>query len=73
MKVVFTSVFQSEAIVVKSLLESAGIEAEMLVDGMLEMNPLFSMEMKGVQVVVPDVSAEDALAVVSDFRAHKKE
>jgi hypothetical protein len=72
MKTVFASTFQEESVVVKSLLESAGIEAEIIVDGMLDINPLFVMDMKGAQVFVSDGQEGDALAVVRDFRLNKE-
>lgn len=71
MKTVFTAVFQDEAIVLKSLLESAGIEAQLMVDKMLDVNPYFVMDVKGVKVIVPDGQEADALAIVADFRAHR--
>ena len=71
MKTVFASTFQEDAVVVKSLLESAGLQAEIFVDGMLDINPLFVMDMKGAQVRVPDDEEEDALSVVVDFRKNK--
>lgn len=68
---IFTSVFQDEAIVVKSLLESAGLKPQVLVDGMLDVNPFFNVDVKGVRVYVSDAEAEDARAVVADFVANK--
>jgi hypothetical protein len=68
---VFTAVFQDEALVVKSLLESAGLSPEMLADGMLDVNPLFTVDIKGLRVCVPDGEAEDAAAIVADYRARK--
>lgn len=68
---VFVSVFQDEALVVKSLLESAGLSPEMIVDGMLDVNPLFSVDITGVRVCVNDGEAEDAKAVVDDFNARR--
>ena len=68
---VFVSVFQDEAIVVKSLLQSAGLDPEMIVDGMLDINPLFSVDIKGVRVCVTEEEAEDALAIVADYESRK--
>jgi hypothetical protein len=68
---VFASVFQNEALVVKSLLESAGLSPQMLVDGMLDVNPLFNVDIKGVRVCVPDDEGADAMAIVADFSANK--
>ncbi|HOV95086.1 MAG TPA: DUF2007 domain-containing protein [Spirochaetales bacterium] len=72
MKTVFAAAFQEDAIVVKSLLESAGIPAEMMTDSMLDVNPFYSINVKGVSVVVPDEYEQDALAIVRDFEARKK-
>jgi hypothetical protein len=68
---VFASIFQDEAVVVKSLLESAGLAPELIVDGMSDANPLFSMDIKGARVCVADDEAEDAAAIVADFRSRK--
>lgn len=73
MKTVFTSVFQDEAIVVRSMLESAGIESELLVDSMLDVNPFYYVDVKGASVVVADENEEDAKAIVKDFLEKKKE
>ena len=73
MKTVFTAVFQEEAIVIQSLLRSAGIESEMLADKMLDINPLFSIDVNGVKILVPDDQEEDARAVVDDYRSRKTE
>jgi len=68
MKTVFAASFQDDAIVVLSLLQSGGIDAVMMSDNMLNINPLFSIDIKGVSVVVPDDQEEDALALVEDYR-----
>lgn len=73
MKTVFTAAFQEEAIVIRSLLKSAGIECELLADRMLDVNPYFSIEPKGVQIVVSDDDAADAEALVAEFRARPRE
>ncbi len=72
MKSVFTAAFQEEAIVIRSLLASAGIGSELLADRMLDVNPYFSIEPKGVQVVVADEDAADAEALVAEFRARRR-
>ncbi|HNX72985.1 MAG TPA: DUF2007 domain-containing protein [Spirochaetales bacterium] len=72
MKTVFAAAFQEDAIVVKSLLESAEIPAEMMTDSMLDVNPFYSINVKGVSVLVPDEYAQDALAIVRDFEERKK-
>ena len=71
MKTVFTSTFQDDAIVVLSILKSGGIECEMLADGMLDINPLFSTDIRGVSIVVPDDQEEDALSLVEDYGKRK--
>lgn len=71
MAIVFASTFQDEALVVKSLLESAGIGAELLAEGMLDVNPLFTTAISGARVVVPDEEEADAAAIVADYRANK--
>ena len=68
MKTIFTSTFQDDAIVVLSILKSGGIDAVIMSDNMLNMNPLFSTTIKGVSVVVPDGQEEDALSLVADYR-----
>ncbi len=71
MKTIFTSTFQDDAIVVLSILKSGGIECEMLADGMLDINPLFSTDIRGVSIVVPDEQEEDALSLVEDYYKRK--
>lgn len=68
---VFASVFQDDAVVVKSLLESAGLSPELIVDGMSDANPLFSMDIKGARICVSDEEAEDAKAIVADYQSRK--
>lgn len=68
MKTIFTSTFQDDALVVLSLLQSGGIDGVIMSDNMLNMNPLFSADIKGVSIVVPDDQEEDALALVEDYR-----
>ena len=71
MKAVFISVFQDEALVLASILESVGIQHELLADRMLDVNPLFSADVHGVQILVPDEKADEALAIVEDFKARR--
>ncbi|MBL8968727.1 MAG: hypothetical protein JNG85_17110, partial [Spirochaetaceae bacterium] len=52
-------------------LESAGIAAELLEDGMLDARPFFAAEIKSARVLVRDEDEEDAKAVVADFAARK--
>ncbi|MEN6364380.1 MAG: DUF2007 domain-containing protein [Rectinema sp.] len=73
MKTVFNAAFQEEAKVLKSILDSAGINAELMADSMLDVNPYFVIEPKGVQIVVPDDQEEDAKAIVADFKMNKKD
>lgn len=68
---VFATVFQDEALVVKSLLESTGIAAEISGEHILDIYPVFFPERGGIHVVVPDEEAEDAAAVIADYRASK--
>lgn len=71
MKTVFVSVFQEEALVMKSILDAAGIENELLADRMMDVNPLFSIDVHGMQILVPDEREEEAKALVEDFKARK--
>ena len=71
MAIVFASAVQDEALVVKSLLESAGIAAEVLAEGMLDATPLFTTAKTGARVAVPDEDEADAAALVADYRANK--
>ncbi|MCE5257355.1 MAG: DUF2007 domain-containing protein [Spirochaetaceae bacterium] len=73
MKTVFTAAFQEDAIVVRSLLQSAGIPSEMLSDTMLDVNPFYSIDVKGVNIMVPDEFEEDARALVVDYKSRTKE
>jgi hypothetical protein len=72
-KEVFSAVSQDEALVVKSLLESAGLSPEILADSLPVAVALFSKGMSGLRVCVSDGEAEDAEAIVADFRAQKKQ
>ena len=67
----FATVFQDEALVVKSILESAGISAEISGEHILDVYPIFFPENRGIRVVVPDSEAEDAAAIVAEYRAAK--
>jgi hypothetical protein len=68
---VFTTVFQDEALVVKSLLESAGIAAEISGEHILDVYPIFFPERGGIHVVVPEEEADDAAVIVAEYRATK--
>lgn len=69
MKTVYACVYQEDAMVAKSMLESAGIPTELLSGGKLDVNPLFNVELSGFTLVVPDDFAEDAAAVIDAFRS----
>lgn len=72
MKTVFISTFQDEAIVIRSILASGGITSEMLADRMMDVNPLFSTDIRGVKIVVPDEFEADALQLVEDYKARRR-
>lgn len=72
MKTVYACVFQEDALVVKSMLESTGMACELLSGGKLDVNPLFNVDTTGFTVVVPDEFEADAKAVVADFMASSK-
>lgn len=71
MKTVYSSAFQDDAIVLLSLLRSAGIEGAIMADRMRNMNPLFTFSSLGFDIIVPDEAEEDALALASDYRERK--
>ena len=68
---VFATMFQDEALVVKSLIESTGIQAEISSEHILEIYPIFFPQGGGIKIIVADEDAEDALAVVAQFREPK--
>jgi hypothetical protein len=70
---VFATMFQDEALVVKSLLESTGIEAEISSEHFMEIYPIFFPEEGGIKVLVSEEDLEDARAVVAQFREPKGE
>ena len=67
----FATMFQDEALVVKSLLESTGIEAEISSEHFIDVYPVFFPQEGGIKIVVKDEDLEDALAVVAQFRESK--
>jgi len=71
MKTVYSSAFQDDAIVLLSLLRSAGIEGAIMADRMRNMNPLFTFSSLGFDIIVPDEAEEDALALADDYRERK--
>jgi hypothetical protein len=68
---IFASMFQDEALVVKSLIESAGIEAEIAGEHIVDVYPAFFPESGGMVVSVPDEDTEDARSIVEDYLARK--
>jgi hypothetical protein len=68
---VFFTTLHDEALVVKSLLESAGIEAGIAGEYQVDVIPLYASPEGGVKVFVPEEQAEDALAVIADFKARR--
>jgi hypothetical protein len=68
---VFATMFQDEALVVKSLIESTGIEAEISSEHFIDVYPIFFPQEGGIKIVVSDEDAEDALAVVAQYRETK--
>jgi hypothetical protein len=68
---VFATMFQDEALVVRSLLESAGIETEISSEHFLELYPIFFPQEGGIKILVKDEDLGDALAVVAQFREPK--
>jgi hypothetical protein len=71
MKEIFATMFQDEALVVKSLLESAGIEAQISGEHFIDVYPIFFPQEGGIKILAADEDAEDALAVVADYAASK--
>jgi hypothetical protein len=69
---VFATMFQDEALVVRSLLESAGISAEIASEHFIDVYPIFFPQEGGIKIVVKDEDAEDALVIVESFRDSKK-
>jgi len=73
MKEAYRCVYLEDAVVVKSLLDSAGIKARVLNGDMMDVNPFFSASVEGVRILVSDEDYEDARAVVDDFEARRGE
>ena len=71
MKEVFATMFQDEALVVKSLLDSAGIESRISGEHILDIYPIFFPQQGGIKIVAQDEDEADALAVVADYVASK--
>jgi hypothetical protein len=70
---VFATMFQDEALVVKSLIESTGIGAEISSEHFIDVYPIFFPQEGGIKIVVADEDAADARAIVEEYRANKKE
>src|SRR5512145_825826 len=70
-KEVFATMFQDEALVVKSLLDSAGIESRIAGEHILDVYPMFAPELRGIKIVTADEDEEDALAVVADYASSR--
>ena len=70
---VFSSYFQEEALVLKTLLDSAGIASEILAGSMTELAPFWLVDSGGFRLVVADSDAEDALALVEEHKRRKAE
>jgi hypothetical protein len=70
---VFATMFQDEALVVKSLIESTGIEAEISSEHFIDVYPIFFPQQGGIKIVVADEDAEDARAVVAQYREPKSD
>jgi len=71
MKEVFSSYFQEEALVLKTLLDSAGIASDILAGSMSEFAPFYSIDSGGFRLLVGDEDAEDAMALVAEHRRLK--
>ena len=71
MATIFQTMHQDEALVVKSLLESAGLLAEIAGEHILDVYPIFFPEAGGIRISVPDEEAEDAAAVIEDYLGNK--
>ena len=68
---VFATMFQDEALVVKSLLESTGIEAAISSEHFIDVYPIFFPQGGGIKIVVNEEDVEDARAVIAQYREPK--
>lgn len=73
MKEAYRCVYMEDALVVKSLLDSAGIQSSILNGDMLDVNPFFSASVQGVRILVSEEDWEDARAVVADFKSRRED
>ncbi len=71
MKEAYRCVYLEDAVVLKSLLDSAGIQSQVLSGNKLDVNPYFSVSVEGIQIVVSDEDYEDARAIVEDFKSRR--
>lgn len=72
MAAIFATMFQEEALVVKSLLESTGIEAEISSEHFIDVYPVFFPQEGGIKIVVAEEDEADAQAVIAQYRETKK-
>ncbi len=70
MKTVFSCVYQTDLLVMKSLFDSASIYCEVLSGGKLDVNPVFSTGVTGFSLIVGDDDEVDALALLSEYNSH---
>jgi hypothetical protein len=68
---VFSSYFQEEVLVLKSMLESAGIESEILAGSMTELAPFYTVDSGGFRLIVAEENAEDAEDLVAEHRKNR--
>jgi len=71
MKEAYRCVYLEDAVVVQSLLDSAGIKARILNGDMMDVNPFFSASVEGVRILVAEEDYEDAQAIVDDFKSRR--
>jgi len=70
MKEVHVATYRSESLVLKSILESAGIDSEIQADDPLR-GGIFSTDVMGARLYVRDEDTEDALALIADYTAQR--
>lgn len=68
---VFSSYFQEEVLVLKTLLDSAGIESDILAGSQSELAPFWSIDSGGFRLIVGDENAEDARDLVEEHRRRR--
>ena len=71
MKEAYRCVYMEDAIVAKSLLDSAGISSTIFSGDKLDVNPYFSVSVEGFRILVADEDFSDARAVVEDFESRR--